>query len=199
MRASFFSPYPFYYSFFRRRSDGDWDVFPYLRWGRGYRVNAMQRADLIDSMLRYDLGIGVCFAIVLAGASLALTKMDGFNSGTGRTGIADVLMSVLFLGSIGLFAFLRFRNLRRLVKNLPPAETALTAAGEYALWAAQLPKAVILAVASLGSFGCIATVAGTWHVLRSGDWLAVPLLMFTAAGFDVIAWYYAQTWRHRVK
>jgi hypothetical protein len=194
MRAPFFSPYPVYYALFRRRLDGDWDFFPYLRWGRGYRVNAMQRTELIDSMLRYDLGLAVSLSIVFAVVALALTNLI-----TSGGGLADAILFVLFMGLVGVAVRLRFRSVRRLVENLPPAETVLKAGEEYALWAAQLPKPAILLMAILGLLGCIGTVAALLYELRSGEWSSVPLLIVTAGGSGMIAWYYAQTWRHRGK
>jgi hypothetical protein len=124
MRAPFFSPYPFYYTLFRRRSDGDWDFFPYLRWGRGYRANAMQRTDLIEAMLRYDLWLCVSLSIVLALATLALSQLLGSDGTTHRGGFADAMSFVLFIAATGVAFLLRLRSIRRLVKNLPSAETA---------------------------------------------------------------------------
>jgi membrane protein YdbS with pleckstrin-like domain len=158
----------------------------------------MQRTDLIESMRRYDFGLSVSVAIVLAVASLALAKLVE-SDGVHRSGIADAISFVLFIGLVGIAIFLRFRNLRRLIKDLPPAETALKAGDGFALSAAQLPKPAILLMTVLGLLGCIGAVTGLLHEWRSGEWMTVSLLVVAAAGSRVIAWYYAQIWRHRVK
>jgi len=199
MRAPFFSLYSLYYALFRPRTDGDWDFFPCLRWGRGYRANALQRTDLIDSMLRYDLGLVVSLSIVLALATLALSQLLGSDGATHKGGLAVAMSFVLFIGAAGITFLLRLRNVRRLVKGLPPAETALKAVDEYALLSAQLPNPAIVLMMILGLLGCIGTVMGIFYGLRSGEWGAMPLLVAAAAGFGVMAWYCAQTWRHRVK
>jgi len=85
------------------------------------------------------------------------------------------------------------------VKDLPLAETRLTRAEAYRLWAARIPDLVILMGAVLGPLGCIGTLIGIWHILRSGDWLDVPGLLIIAAVSGFAGWYYVQTWRHRPK
>jgi hypothetical protein len=159
----------------------------------------MQRTDLIDSMLRHDIGLAVSLSIVLALTSLALSQLLGSDGTTHKGGVADAISFVLFIAVVGIAFLLRFRNIRRLVKNLPSTETVLKAEDEYGLWAAQLPKPAILVVTVLGSIGCVGAVVGLLHVLRSGEWAAVPLLIVAAAGSGVVAWYYTQTWRHRAK
>jgi hypothetical protein len=44
---------------FRERADGDWDYFPFGRFGRGYRMRSFDIVDLCDALTRFpDPGPG---------------------------------------------------------------------------------------------------------------------------------------------
>ena len=185
---------------FRERADGDWDYFPFGRFGRGYCVRAFDKDDLWAAMIRFQVVLIVVLSLVFAAVETSISHIvgsgaDGFAGKMART----VLSLIAFAGVAALGIFLLRWYVRGLVKNSPLAETQLTGAEEYRLWAARIPNGVILMGAVLGPLGCIATLIGIWHVLRSGDWPDVPGLLLIAAVFGFCGWYYAQMWRHRPK
>ncbi len=180
---------------FRERADGDWDYFPFGRFGRGYRVRAFDKDDLWDTLIRFQVVLIVALSLVFVAAEIAISYIGGAAGKVART----VLSLMAFVGVAALGIFLLRWYVHGLVKNSPLAETQLTGAEEYRLWAARIPNAVILLGAVLCPLGCIGTLIGIWHVLRSGDWLDVPGLLLIAGVAGFSGWYYVQTWRHRPK
>jgi hypothetical protein len=183
---------------FQPRPDGAWDYFPHGRFGRGYRVNEAQKNGLVDSLLRFRVALSAGLAIVFALAIVFISQIgDSFDDGgkTARTGLA----MLAFFSVCAAAVLLSYWHVRRLVRDLLLAETRLTAAAEYRLSAARLPKSTILLAAAVGSVGCVGALVATWHVLRSGDWLAVPIAVLSVAAAAWIAWYYVHLWRYRPK
>jgi len=50
---------------FRERADGDWDFFPFGRFGRGYRVRSFDKDDLCDALFRFQFALVVILSLVL--------------------------------------------------------------------------------------------------------------------------------------
>jgi hypothetical protein len=179
---------------FRKRTDGDWDYFPVGRFGRGYRVRDFDKDEICDGLIQFEFILILALSVVFAAAEISISYIgDGTAGEVARFALS--LMALVAVAVLGVW--LLHWYVRRLVKSSPLAETRLTAAEEYRLWAARIPKAVILLSAVLGSLGCIGTLIGTWQVLRSGDWWDVPGLLLISAVSGLAGWYYAQVWRHR--
>ena len=183
---------------FRPRPDGGWDYFPHGRFGRGYRVNETEKNGLVDSLLRSRVALSVGATVVFALAIVFIAQIGGSSDDGGKTA-RTVLAMLAFFGVCAATVLLSHWHVRRLVKDLPLAETRLTIATEYRLAAAGMPKSTILLAATVGSIGCIGALVATWHVLRSGDWLAVPIAVLSVAAAAWIAWHYAHLWAHRPK
>ena len=167
---------------FRTHADGDWEYFPFGRFGRGYRVRAFDKDDLWAAMIRFQVVLIVAMSLMFAGAQIAISYIGGSaEDGHGGTAARTVLSLMAFVG-VAMLGILLFRwYVRGLVKDFPLAETQLTAAQEYRLWATRIPTVLILPIAILGWLGCIGTLIGIWPVLRSGSWLDVPELLLIAA------------------
>ncbi len=185
---------------FCKRADGDWDYFPFGRFGRGYRVRAFDKDDLCDALFRFQFALVVILGLVFVAKEIAIAYIGG-SAGDGAAGntARTALSLVAFVGVAVLGILLLRWYVRGVVKVLPLAETRLTRAEAYLLWAARFPKLLILLCAVVCPVGFVGILIGIWHVMRAGDWRDVPGLLFIAAVWGFGSWYYVQTWRHRPK
>ena len=185
---------------FRERADGDWDFFPFGRFGRGYRVRSLGKDDLCDALFRFQFALVVILILVIVAAEIAISYIGGSagDIDTGRT--VRVALSLFAFVGVAVLGILLVRwYVRGVVNDLPLAETRLTRAEAYRLWAARFPKPLILLAAVLCPLGFIPILIAILHVLRSGDWVNVAGLLLVAAVWGFGAWFYAQMWRHRPK
>ena len=182
---------------FRERADGDWDYFPFGRFGRGYRVRAFDKDDLWNALFHLQIALIVSLSLVFAAAEIAISYIGG-SAGDGTAGneARTALSLIAFVGVVALGILLLHWYVGRLVKGFPLAETQLTRAEAYRLWAARFPKLFILLCAVVCPVGFVGILIGIWHVMRAGDWRDVPGLLFIAAVWGFGSWYYVQTWRH---
>jgi hypothetical protein len=183
---------------FRERVDGEWDFFPFGRFGRGYRVNAQQVSEIVRSTRRYWQRLNACLVTIFGVAIITLGGIGGrrVQGAPGPTAL-HILPFAAFVGMGAIFVYLYNRRLRRLVNGLPLAETRLTRAEAVRLQAAQYSKRSILLGLVLFALGFIGNLIGIWSVLRSADREGVLLLLFAAVVLGYGGWSYACLWKYR--
>src|SRR5437867_2511873 len=90
---------------FRERADGDWDYFPFGRFGRGYRVRSFDKDDLRNALLRFQIVLIVALSLLFAAAEIAITHIGG----SVGDGTADEAISLIAFVGVAVLGILLLR------------------------------------------------------------------------------------------
>jgi hypothetical protein len=177
---------------FRERTDGDWDYFPRGIWGRGYRVTAVQRAELRQAMRPYYKAfVFAVVALVLAQALIVPLA--------GELAIAAFApLTILAILAIVPWSIVWRTRRRRILGDAPPAESRLTLAEVQQTKAEHISEGQALLLLITGPFmtlGAAVALIGAWR--GGGD---METLGFALAGIlfsGVYTWSGVGIWRRR--
>jgi len=170
---------------FRERSDGDWDYFPRGIWGRGYRVTAVQRAELRQAMRpHYKAFFFIVVALVLVQAFIA------------------PLAGKLAVGAVALLAIVPWNIVwrtrrRRILGDAPPTEGRLTLSDMQQTTAEHISEGHALLLLISGpsmALGAALAVFGGW-LGGNRETLGFGLAGILLSGFNT--WSGVRIWRRR--
>jgi len=172
-------------STFRERPDGDWDFFPNGVMGRGYRVNAEQRAELQQMLRRQYTSIGIVLLPVIIIQAF-------FHSLLGKALVAVAALAVLTP------FFLAFRTQRRrIIGTAPGAERRLTMGEVQQAAAEHMPRGRVIFLLILGPVMTLMGLFVTWTGLRDGDIEELLIGIFSLLFFGFCSWMGVRMWRKR--
>jgi purine-cytosine permease-like protein len=176
--ASFTQPRIEYRRFRSRSADADWDYFPFGRWGRGYRVNEIQRAKLRRFgtwiVEPAQLLISVLIVVAIAGRFVDYK---------------DVLQFALVIGAaVTPFAFFMIAEWLY-VRRLPPAERPLTLSEIHSFLALTQARGRTRANLIVGSIGTVVFPVGVLlETMRGADWPRIAVAAYCVVICAYLAW-----------